>query len=125
MIIILKPSATKEDADEIIERIDSVGLKPLYMPGTERTVIGAIGDERVLGGLHLESHPLVERITPILTPYKLVSRDVHPDDTVVKIDGVPVGGKRFMVIAGPCAVENREQLLATAKAVKEAGAHCL
>ncbi len=125
MIIILKPSATKEDADEIIARIDSVGLKPLYMPGTERTVLGAIGDERVLGGLHLESHPLVERITPILTPYKLVSRDVHPADTVVKIDGVPVGGKRFMVIAGPCAVETREQLLATAEAVKEAGAHCL
>ncbi len=125
MIIILKPSATKEGADEIIARIDSVGLKPLYMPGTERTVLGAIGDERVLGGLHLESHPLVERITPILTPYKLVSRDVYPADTVVKIDGVPVGGKRFMVIAGPCAVETREQLLATAEAVKEAGAHCL
>ena len=125
MIIILKPNATKKDADEIIAQIDSVGLKPLYMPGTERTVLGAIGDERVLGSLHLESHPLVERITPILTPYKLVSRDVHPADTVVKIDDVPVGGKRFTVIAGPCAVENREQLLATAKTVKEAGAHCL
>ena len=76
--------ATKKDADEIIARIESLGLKPLYMPGTERTVLGAIGDERVLAGLHLESHPLVERITPILTPYKMVSRDIHPENTVVE-----------------------------------------
>ncbi|MDD5094574.1 MAG: 3-deoxy-7-phosphoheptulonate synthase [Dehalococcoidia bacterium] len=125
MIIILKPTATKQDADEIIARIDGLGLKPLYMPGTERTVLGAIGDERVLASLHLESHPLVERITPILTPYKLVSRDMHPANTVVEIGGVPVGGKRFVVIAGPCAIETREQMFATAQAVKEAGANCL
>jgi 3-deoxy-7-phosphoheptulonate synthase len=125
MIIVLKPTATKQDADEIIARIDGLGLKPLYMPGTERTVLGAIGDERVLASLHLESHPLVERVTPILTPYKLVSRDMHNANTVVDIGGVPVGGKRFVVIAGPCAVESREQMFATARAVKEAGANCL
>jgi len=125
MIIILKPSATKQDADEIIEQIAGLGLKPLYMPGTERTVLGAIGDERVLACLHLESHPLVERITPILTPYKLVSRDIHPNNSVVKIGHVPVGGKPFVVIAGPCAVETGEQMMATAQAVKDAGAHCL
>ncbi len=125
MIIVLKPNATKEDADEILHQIASLGLKPLYMPGTERTVLGALGNERVLGKLHLESHPLVEHVTPILTPYKLVSREVHPADTVIKIGGVAVGGKRFTVIAGPCAVESREQMLATAQAVKEAGAHCL
>lgn len=125
MIIILKPSATKKEAKEIIGQIESLGLKPLYMPGTERTVLGAIGDERVIASLHLESHPLVERITPILTPYKLVSRELHPKNSVVKIGNVPVGGKRFIVIAGPCAVENREQMLSTAQAVKESGAHCL
>jgi 3-deoxy-7-phosphoheptulonate synthase len=125
MIIILKPRATKQDADEIIARIEGLGLKPLYMPGTERTVLGAIGDERVLAGLHLESHPLIERITPILTPYKMVSRDIHPENTVVAIGKVPIGGKPFVVIAGPCAVESREQMIATAKAVKDAGAHCL
>lgn len=125
MIIILKPSATKKDAKEIIGQIESLGLKPLYMPGTERTVLGAIGDERVISSLHLESHPLVERITPILTQYKLVSRELHPSNSVVKIDNVPVGGKRFIVIAGPCAVENREQMLSTAQAVKASGAHCL
>ncbi|NQT74264.1 MAG: 3-deoxy-7-phosphoheptulonate synthase [Chloroflexi bacterium] len=125
MIIILKPSATKKEAKEIIGQIESLGLKPLFMPGTERTVLGAIGDERVIASLHLESHPLVERITPILTPYKLVSRELHPKNSVVKIGSVPVGGKRFIVIAGPCAVENREQMLSTAQAVKESGAHCL
>lgn len=125
MIIILKPNATKEDADEILQQIAEVGLKPLYMPGTERTVLGAIGDERVLGKLHIENHPLVERITPVLTPYKLVSREVHPTGSVIHIGDIPVGGKRFTVIAGPCAVESREQMLATAQAVKEAGAHCL
>lgn len=125
MIIILKPSATKQDADEIIEQIAGLGLKPLYMPGTERTVLGAIGDERVLAGLHLESHPLVERITPILTPYKMVSREMHPNNSIVKIGHVPVGGKFFVVIAGPCAVETSDQMMATAQAVKKAGAHCL
>lgn len=125
MIIVLKPEATKQDADEILKRIESVGLKPLYMPGAERTVLGAIGDERVLGKLHLENHPLIDRITPILTPYKLVSREAHPDDTVVSIDSVQIGGGHFMMIAGPCAVENYEQMHATAQAVKKAGSHCL
>lgn len=125
MIIVLKPEATKQDADEILKKIESVGLKPLYMPGAERTVLGAIGDERVLGKLHLENHPLVDRITPILTPYKLVSREAHPESTVVSIDGVQIGGGHFMMIAGPCAVESYEQMHATAQAVKKAGAHCL
>lgn len=125
MIIVLKPEATKQDADEILKKIESVGLKPLYMPGAERTVLGAIGDERVLGKLHLENHPLVDRITPILTPYKLVSREAHPESTVVSIDGVQIGGGHFMMIAGPCAVESYEQMHTTAQAVKKAGSHCL
>lgn len=125
MIIVLKPEATKKDADEILEQISSVGLKPLYMPGTERTVLGALGDERVLETLHLDNHPLVERITPILTLYKLVSREVHRQDSIVSIGNIPIGGKDFAVIAGPCAIENREQLLASAEAVKSAGGHCL
>ena len=125
MIIVLKPEATKQDADEILKKIESVGLKPLYMPGAERTVLGAIGDERVLGKLHLENHPLVDRITPILAPYKLVSREAHPESTIVSIDGVQIGGGHFMMIAGPCAVESYEQMHTTAQAVKKAGSHCL
>ncbi len=125
MIIILKPGTARSEADEILGQIESAGLKPLYMPGTERTVLGAIGDERKLAGLHIENHPIVDRIAPVLTPYKLVSREIHPSDTHVDIGGVLVGAGRFTVIAGPCAVEGLGQMLATARAVKDAGAHCL
>ncbi|HSB73019.1 MAG TPA: 3-deoxy-7-phosphoheptulonate synthase [Candidatus Methylomirabilis sp.] len=125
MIIVLTPGASKKDADQILHQIAAVGLKPLYMPGTERIVLGAIGDERILGKLHIENHPLVEKVSPVLTPYKLVSREIHPRDTIVKIGGVPVGGKHFTVIAGPCAVESPRQMLLTAQAVKRAGARCL
>ncbi len=125
MIIVLKEKATKEEADEILARIEGLGLKPLYMPGTERTVLGALGDERVIAQLRLDSHPLVESVKPILSPYKLVSRSLHPHDSVVNIGDVPVGGHELVVIAGPCAVESHEQLSAAARAVKAAGATCL
>ncbi|MBW2732460.1 MAG: 3-deoxy-7-phosphoheptulonate synthase [Deltaproteobacteria bacterium] len=122
MIIVLKPNTSKEQADEIQRRIEAKGLKPLYLPGTERVVLGAIGDERVLAQLHLEGHPQVESVKPILSPHKLVGREFHPHDSIVKIAGVPVGGERFVVIAGPCAVESYQQMTDTAKAVKSAGA---
>jgi 3-deoxy-7-phosphoheptulonate synthase len=125
MIIVLKPHATKEHADELMERIAALGLRPLYMPGQERVVLGALGDERAIESLHLDSDPMVESVKPILAPYKLVGRDMHPHDTIVEIGGVPVGGGRFTVIAGPCAVESLDQMRATAGAVKAAGGHAL
>ncbi len=123
MIIVLKPQATKEDADRILSRIEALGLKTLYMPGSERTVLGAIGDERVIAQLHLENDPLVEGVKPILAPYKLVSREVHSHDTIVDVGGVLVGGERFVVFAGPCAIESHAQALETCQHVKAAGAH--
>ncbi|MCC5839175.1 MAG: 3-deoxy-7-phosphoheptulonate synthase [Opitutales bacterium] len=125
MIIILKPQAGKADADEILARIESVGLKPLYMPGVERTVLGALGDERLLGRLHLQNHPAVERVDQILAPYKAVSREMHPTDSVVQIGSMRVGGPEIVVVGGPCAVESREAFGKTAAAVKAAGAHGL
>ena len=125
MIIILKKEATKEKAEELLKTIAEQGLKPLYMPGTERIVLGALGDERVLGKLRLEVHPFVDRVLPILTPYKVVSRELHPHDTLVKVKDVPVGPGYFTVMAGPCAVESEEQILAAAKAVKASGAKLL
>ena len=125
MIIIMRPGTTRQEAEEILNQIESVGLKPLYMPGTERTVLGAIGDERKLASLHIENHPGVDRIAPVLTPYKLVSRECHPANTLVNLSGVIVGGKRFTVIAGPCAVESPDQMVMTARAVRDNGAHCL
>src|SRR5210317_2449893 len=125
MIIVLKPKASKQEADEILAKIEQLGLKPLYMPGTERTVIGALGDERKLGQHHFESYPAVERVDPILAPYKAVSREMHPEDSTVSFGDIDIGSKQFAVIAGPCAVESREQLTKTAKAVQAHGAHGL
>ncbi len=125
MIIVLKPEAEKKNAEEVLKVIEDCGLKPLYLPGKERIVLGALGDERVLGKLHLENHPMVESVKPILAPYQLVSREMKPDDTVVEIGGVPIGGEHFTVIAGPCAVESLEQMRQTGKAVKKAGAAIL
>jgi 3-deoxy-7-phosphoheptulonate synthase len=123
MIIVLKREATPEVAQEILDRIAAKGLKPLHMPGVERVVLGALGDERVLAELALDSHPMVESLKPILAPYKLVSREMHPHDTVVRFGKTAIGGRGFSVIAGPCAVETREQMLNTCTAAKAAGAH--
>lgn len=125
MIIILKPGTTKQQADVVLERIAGAGLKPLYMPGKERTVLGAIGDERVLSSLNIENYEFVERITPVLTPYKLVSREAHPSSSVVRIGDVPIGGPALAVIAGPCAVESPDQMARSADIVKAHGGHAL
>ena len=122
MIIVLRPEASPESAQAILARISEAGLTPLHMPGSERVVIGALGDERVLADLQLESDPDVESVKPILAPYKLVSRELHPHDTIVRIGSMAIGGSAFQVIAGPCAVETRDQLRNTAAAVKAAGA---
>lgn len=125
MIIVLKPEATAADAAGLLDRIATLGLKPLHLPGTERVVLGALGDERELARLQLDGHPMVESVKPILAPYKLVGRDLHPADTVVRLGEVDVGAERVVVIAGPCAVETEAQMRETARAVTAAGARVL
>ncbi len=125
MIIVLKPSAPRDAADRLLERISAAGLQPLHMPGSERVVLGALGDERVLAELALDSDPAVESVKPILAPYKLVSRELHPHDTIVSIGNVEIGGARVAVIAGPCAVETPDQMHASAAAAKAGGATVL
>jgi len=125
MIIVLKPNATKKQIDHLMERIKALGLKPMVSRGTERTIIGVIGSEDALRVQPLEVIPGVEKVMPVLKPYKLVSREFRPENSVVNISGVHVGGKKIILIAGPCSVENRQMLLETAKAVKEAGADIL
>jgi 3-deoxy-7-phosphoheptulonate synthase len=125
MIIVLKPNATKKQRDHVLERIKALGLKPMVSEGTERTIIGVIGPEDQLRVQPLEVIPGVEKVMPVLKPYKLVSREFKPQDSLVRVNGVEVGGKRLIVMAGPCSVENRAMLVETGKAVKAAGAHVL
>ncbi|MDH3237968.1 MAG: 3-deoxy-7-phosphoheptulonate synthase, partial [Deltaproteobacteria bacterium] len=127
MIIVMKPGALKKDTRTVIGKIKELGYTPHTIYGKTRNVIGAIGDERGKFVLQsLESLPGVDRVVPILKPYKLASREVRPEPTEVKLaPGVSVGGKKLLVIAGPCSVESEQQMIATAKAVKAAGAHVL
>ncbi|HBI24011.1 MAG TPA: 3-deoxy-7-phosphoheptulonate synthase [Nitrospiraceae bacterium] len=121
MIIVLRPDATDEQIRHIKERLEELGLAVHISKGKERTVLGAIGDERVLQEQPLAAFPGVEKVVPILKPYKLASREFHSEDTVININGVFVGGKRIHVVAGPCAVENREMLINIAKEIKGEG----
>ena len=122
MIIVLKPGATEAEIAAVIEKIESTGLKPHVSKGVERTVIGAIGDEAAIRELPLEVLPGVDQVLPIMKPYKLVSREFRKEDSVIDVRGVPMGGPSIGVIAGPCAVENRDMLMESARRVKEAGA---
>jgi len=121
MIIVLTPQATEEDAKQILNKIETAGLKPLYMPGVERIVLGALGDERVLASLQLAAHPSVESVKPILTSYKQVSREMQSYDSQVKFGDHLIGGGSFAVIAGPCAIESSDQINKSAAIVKKHG----
>ena len=125
MIIVLRPGATEEDFEHIIEKIEAKGLKAHVSRGTERTIIGAIGDETVLRTLPLEAFPGVEKVMPVLKPYKLASRDFHPENSVIKVRDVEIGGNEIVVAGGPCSVETGGTLLETAKAVKAHGGKLL
>ena len=126
MIIVMKAGATQEDLERVIRRIEEMGYKPHVIRGVERSVVGAVGDERGKSRLqYLEVLPGVESVVPILKPYKLASHVAKLEKTVIEVAGVEIGGSRFVVIAGPCAVESKEQIITAAQAVKEAGAHIL
>ena len=126
MIIILKMKATEQDLGRVVNRIEESGLKVHLSKGTERTIIGVIGDERKMDVQSLEVLPGVERVVRVLRPFKLASREFKPDDTVVQVsDDVQVGGNQIVVMAGPCAVENERDLMETAFAVKASGAQVL
>lgn len=122
MIIVMKPDATEAEIQNIINIIEENGLKPHISRGKERVIIGAIGDEAVIRNLPFDSYPGVENAVPILKPYKLVSREFKKENSIISVDGNDIGSKKIIVIAGPCAVENREILLETAFEVKKYGA---
>ncbi len=125
MVIVMKRHATPEQVDETVQHVQALGFKAHLSTGEERSIIGLIGDERRLEPEQLELLPGVERVMRVLHPFKLASRDVHPEDSVVRLNGHSVGGNQVIIMAGPCSVESREQLMETASAVKAAGAHVL
>ncbi len=125
MIVNMSEKATEEQINHVIDRIREAGYNPHVTRGTERTIVAAVGSGRRHEIEALQVAPGVDNVVAIAQPFKLVSKQVHPERTIVKIDGVQIGGPEVVVIAGPCSVESREQLFETAHAVKRAGASML
>ncbi len=125
MIIVLKPNSTSAEIDHILERIQELGFKPHLSRGEHRTIIGVIGDENKLQAEPLQAIAGVEQVLPILKPFKLAGRELHPADSVVTVGRVRIGGGSLAMIAGPCAVESTEVLDEIAGQVKAAGANIL
>lgn len=125
MMIILRTDATQDQIAAVVGKIEANGLHAHLSRGAERTVIGAVGDGRPIIPDQFLRLPGVDRVVPISRPFKLASREFSPQNTVFPLDGVQIGGDEVIIIAGPCSVETRSQLLETAHAVREAGAHAL
>ncbi|CAB4926352.1 unannotated protein [freshwater metagenome] len=128
MLIVMKPEATEDEIRSVVDRIESVGGTAHVSSGREVTLIGAIGDtdtEVRVSELELDGLAGVGKVVPILKPYKLASREQHREASVFEIEGAMIGGEHFCLMAGPCTVESREQLMTTAQIVKDAGANML
>jgi len=122
MIIVLKPHTDDRDLEEVLRRIEEAGLRPHVSRGQFQTIVGAIGDETKMDPERFRGLPAVASVTRIMKPYKLASRDFHEADTVVDVCGRKLGGRSLAVIAGPCSVESRDQLMETARVASRAGA---
>jgi 3-deoxy-7-phosphoheptulonate synthase len=125
MIIVMKYLASAKQVAVVVSRVESLGLRTHLSTGEERTIIGVIGDERPIDINQFEVMEGVEKVLQVLHPFKLPSREMHPQNTIVTLNDVKIGGSEVVIIAGPCSVESRAQLLETAHAVKEAGASAL
>ncbi|MEZ6057490.1 MAG: 3-deoxy-7-phosphoheptulonate synthase [Planctomycetaceae bacterium] len=125
MIVVMKQGASEQAIEQMRQRIEELGLKSHIIVGTERTVIAAIGEKREGFRETLESYDEVDKVVPILTPYKVASREAKPDPTIIRVRDLVIGGGNVGVIAGPCSVESEEQILLAARQVKAAGATAL
>ncbi len=121
----MEENAPDSAIERVIRRVEAAGLRTHLSKGIERTIIGCIGDERIISQIPFAAMPFVEKVLPVLSPFKIASRAFHPDDSVVEVGGVRIGGGALTLMAGPCAVEDAESLLASAKGVREAGAQIL
>ena len=125
MMIIMQPGATQEQIDHVIEHIEEQHLSAHTIVGVEQTIIGAVGESHTVPTSVFETLSGVLSVQRISQPYKLASRQFHPENSVFPLDGFTIGGQEIPIIAGPCSVESRTQIVETAYAVKEAGANAL
>lgn len=125
MVVVMEPGASPEQVQRVNEKLVELGFQPHLIHGVSRIVIGAVGDRRSIDVFGLQNLPGVEKVVPIMKPYKLASKEAKGEDSVVKVGRVRIGGGSVVVMAGPCAVESREQLFKTARLVKQAGATVL
>ncbi|MGI6706340.1 MAG: 3-deoxy-7-phosphoheptulonate synthase [Clostridia bacterium] len=125
MVIVMKPSASQSEIKEIEKVLEKSGLGVHISTGQERTIIGVIGDKRIIADMPIEMMPGVDRVIPIVESFKLASKTFKPEPTTIRIKDIEIGGKSIVIIAGPCAVENHRQLMDTARGVKAAGARFL
>ncbi len=125
MIIVLESDASRGEVDRIVKAVEEKGVKIHYSKGVDKTILGLIGDKKILSQLAVERFSGVEKVVHVSEPFKLASRSFHPEPSQVQVGNVTIGGGAPVVIAGPCSVESREQILETARAVKQAGASLL
>jgi 3-deoxy-7-phosphoheptulonate synthase len=125
MIVVMKADATMSDISTVVKTLESMGYKPHPTRGADRTIIGVVDARQGADFSQLEGAPGVEQVVPITKAYKMVSREFRPQNTIVNVNGIAVGGDHFVVMAGPCAVEDREQVMSAARAVRDAGASIL
>jgi 3-deoxy-7-phosphoheptulonate synthase len=122
MLIVMKPSAAPQEVDAVLDVIRKIGLRPHPMPGATRTAIGITGNQGAIDGRRFENLPGVAEVIRVTKPYKLITLDLRPEKTVVRVGNATIGGNELAIIAGPCAIENRDQAFAVAKAVHQSGA---
>lgn len=125
MIIVMKPNASEEHIQAVVERIESAGLSSHLSQGSQVTIIGVVGDKTMLRDGYFRTLSNVEKVVSVTESYKLANKKFHPQPTIVKVGDLEIGGKNIVIMAGPCAIESKDQLLASAVAVKEGGGHVL
>ena len=125
MIVVMKKNVTEKQIEKVIEKIKENGLKAHLSKGKIVTIIGIIGNESKVPESQIRALEGVEKLMPVLVPYKIASRDFKKEDTLIQVNGVKIGGKEIVVMAGPCSVESKDQIIETAKAIKKAGAKVL
>ena len=125
MILVLKPGSSREQTDELLNRIKSMGLDVHISVGVDTTIVGLVGDTTKLDRLYFSSYDIVQNVLKVTEPFKTANRMFHPDDSIIEVNGRKIGQGYFVIISGPCSVESEEQIVSVAKELKNVGASFL